>query len=91
MSAPRPLTPAAPLPPDLAKLVAMANQIATFFAAQPNAERAAAGLADHINLNWSRAMRQRLLAELPPDHPAFHPLLARAHSLICRPVPFPAP
>lgn len=42
------------------KLVMMANQIAAFFAAQP--DDPAAGVAGHIRAFWSPPMRQKIIA-----------------------------
>ncbi len=42
-----------------AKIVRMANQIATYFNSQPEVERAA-GIASHINDFWEPRMRKHL-------------------------------
>jgi len=58
-------------------LVRMANQIATFFASQPEAEQLD-GVISHINRFWERRMRERLL-QLSTDKQAhLHELVARA-------------
>jgi formate dehydrogenase subunit delta len=48
------------------KLIYMANQIAAFFAVQGK-EKAAKGIADHLNRYWAPHMRTRFLA-LAPEH-----------------------
>ena len=65
------------------KLVAMANQIATFFDTQPG--DAAKGIASHINEFWEPRMREGLLthaaattADLSPSVIAARPHLRRA-------------
>ncbi len=45
------------------RLVPMANQIATFFRAYPEAE-AVAGIGEHIRAFWTPAMRQALRARI---------------------------
>jgi formate dehydrogenase subunit delta len=50
------------------KLIYMANQIAAFFAVQGK-EKAASGIADHLNRYWAPHMRKRFLA-LAPEHEA---------------------
>ena len=69
----------------LDKLARMANQIAAFFASYPE-EQAAAALADHINLNWSRSMKTQFLDGFSAQSPALHPLVTRAWEQIRRPV-----
>jgi formate dehydrogenase subunit delta len=44
---------------NLAKLVRMANQIATFFKSKPH-EEGVAGIAEHINKFWEPRMRRHL-------------------------------
>jgi formate dehydrogenase subunit delta len=51
--------PAAHLSSD--KLIQMANDIGSFFRAEPNREDALEGISGHINRFWTRRMRQRLL------------------------------
>ena len=43
------------------KLVKMANQIASFFAAEPDRKVAIAGVADHIKRFWDPRMRREIL------------------------------
>ena len=44
------------------KLVKMANEIAAFFAAEPDPKAAAAGVASHLRRFWDPRMRAQLLA-----------------------------
>jgi len=66
------------------KLVYMANQIAGFFATQPEAE-AAQGVASHINKFWEPRMRRQLFEILEQDANGLSPLVLRAVPSIKRP------
>ncbi len=66
------------------KLVYMANQIAGFFATQPEAE-AAQGVASHINKFWEPRMRRQLFEIAEHGADALSPLVLRAVPLIKRP------
>ncbi|MFT4516206.1 MAG: formate dehydrogenase subunit delta [Planctomycetota bacterium] len=46
---------------EAAKLVGMANQIASFFATEPDRPIAVAGTANHIQKFWEPRMRKTLL------------------------------
>ena len=46
---------------EVAKLVVMANQIASFFATEPDRLIAVAGTANHIQKFWEPRMRKALL------------------------------
>ncbi len=59
------------------KLVYMANQIATFFASQPEAERVDR-VADHIHDFWEPRMRRQLFAILDAGRADVNPLVAAA-------------
>jgi formate dehydrogenase subunit delta len=59
------------------KLVRMANQIAAFFASQPEAGREA-GVAEHVRSFWTPAMRRDIYAHLDAGAPGLDPLAARA-------------
>ncbi|MFB2553561.1 formate dehydrogenase subunit delta [Ensifer soli] len=73
------------------KLVYMANQIATFFASQPEAERAT-GVATHINKFWEARMRRAFFAIVDAGGTGLDPLVIDAARLIRRPAPVePAP
>ncbi len=47
---------------DAQKLVAMANQIAAFFAAEPDHKAAVDGIASHLKRFWEPRMRREILA-----------------------------
>ena len=49
---------------DPKKLVKMANEIAAFFAAEPEPKVALEGIAGHIRKFWEPRMRRELLAAL---------------------------
>ncbi len=66
------------------KLVYMANQIAGFFATQPEAD-AAQGVASHINKFWEPRMRRQLFEILEHDTHTLSPLVLQAVPLIKRP------
>jgi formate dehydrogenase subunit delta len=73
-----------------AKLVYMANQIATFFRSQPESE-AAQGVATHINKFWEPRMRRQLFEILEREDSGLHPLVVRAAALVRRPQTAPTP
>ena len=66
------------------KLVYMANQIASFFAAQGEA-KAVPAIADHIQKFWDPDMRRKFLGVA--DHAELHPLVRKAVPLIPQPSP----
>ncbi len=49
---------------DARKLVKMANQIAAFFAADPDRKAAVDGVASHLKRFWEPRMRREILALL---------------------------
>ncbi len=57
------------------RLIYMANQIATFFASQPEG---AQGVADHIRAYWDPQMRDEILAWRRTGGAGLHPLAAEA-------------
>ncbi|MFN3634129.1 MAG: formate dehydrogenase subunit delta [Rhizobium rhizophilum] len=67
-----------------AKLVRMANQIATFFLSQPEDVRVD-GVATHINKFWETRMRRRFLELVAVPDAGFLPLVIEAASSIKRP------
>jgi len=67
-----------------AKLVRMANQIATFFLSQPESVRVE-GVATHINKFWETRMRQRFFALIDEPDAGFLPLVLEAASGVKRP------
>jgi formate dehydrogenase subunit delta len=72
-----------------AKLIRMANQIATFFASQPEAERVE-GVAAHINKFWEPRMRRRFHELVDGGAEGFLPLVIAASAKIRRPEPVAA-
>ena len=46
------------------RLVAMANDIANFFAAEPDREIAIEGIRDHLRRFWEPRMRQQIVAHM---------------------------
>lgn len=49
---------------DAQRLVAMANDIARYFASEPDREAAIAGVANHLEKFWDPRMRRQLRAYL---------------------------
>ncbi len=68
------------------KLVRMANQIASFFASQPEATRVD-GVATHINKFWEPRMRRQLFEILDAGGDGLDPLILEAAKLVKRPEP----
>ena len=66
------------------KLLRMANQIATFFDSQPEAERAQ-GVATHINKFWEPRMRRQLFEHIDAGGAGLSPLVLEAAKRIKRP------
>lgn len=71
------------------KLVRMANQIATFFMSQPEAERAS-GVATHINKFWEPRMRRAFFDHVDAGGEGLLPLVIEAAKLVKRPEPLKA-
>jgi formate dehydrogenase subunit delta len=67
-----------------AKIVRMANQIATFFLSQPQDVRVE-GVATHINKFWETRMRRRFFELLEDADAGFLPLVIEASAKIRRP------
>jgi formate dehydrogenase subunit delta len=66
-----------------AKLIKMANQIATFFEAMPNREQAVKDVAAHIQRSWDPRMRSSLLQYVSESGDAeLSPLLRDALLLV---------
>ena len=63
------------------KLAYMANQVAKFFAAQGE-ERAARGVADHLQKFWDPVMRSDFLAAAAKDGSGLHPAVKAALPLL---------
>lgn len=68
-----------------AKLVRMANQIATFFLSQPEAVRVE-GVATHINKFWEPRMRRELFEHIDQGGEGLLPLVMEASRAMKRPV-----
>ncbi|KJS15203.1 MAG: formate dehydrogenase [Hoeflea sp. BRH_c9] len=66
------------------KLIYQANQIATFFASQPEAEQID-GVADHINKFWDPRMRAQLFAITDQSTDGFKPMVVAALGKVKRP------
>jgi formate dehydrogenase subunit delta len=61
------------------KLIHMANQIGTFFAAMPDRDEAVDGVATHLKKFWEPRMRRKILAVLDtPEGASLEPLVAEA-------------
>lgn len=60
------------------RLVAMANDIAAFFAADPDHDAAAAAVASHLRRFWEPRMRRELLAYHAVGGAGLSPLAASA-------------
>lgn len=67
-----------------AKIIRMANQIATYFDSRPEPERVA-GIASHINDFWEPRMRTQLLDLLVRKSDAFKPLVVAGLPFIRKP------
>ncbi|MBC2654614.1 formate dehydrogenase subunit delta [Pseudomonas sp. MSSRFD41] len=62
-----------------ANLVKMANQIASYFANEPDQAQAASSVRNHMQLFWTPAMRQELLAwHRQQQQSELHPLVRQA-------------
>ena len=63
----------------LDKLIAMANQIGSFFDAMPDREQAVADVASHLRRSWEPRMREQILASLgTADEAQLKPLVREA-------------
>ena len=64
-----------------ANLIKMANQIAQYFAGEPDQQQAVLGVRNHLQLFWTPGMRKELLAWQTEHHGAdLHPLAQAAVS-----------
>ncbi|BAN46147.1 formate dehydrogenase subunit delta [Metapseudomonas resinovorans] len=60
-------------------LIKMANQIAQFFASEPDKEQAVKGVRQHLQSFWTPAMRIELMAwQVEQRGAALHPLVREA-------------
>jgi formate dehydrogenase subunit delta len=55
-------------------LVAMANDISHYFAAEPDPAAGAAGIADHLKRFWEPGMRKQIVAHLAAGGEGLEPL-----------------
>ena len=60
------------------RLIEMANQIAAFYASEPDLDAASAGVADHIERFWDPRMRRILLEQASAGNETIAPLVGRA-------------
>jgi formate dehydrogenase subunit delta len=60
------------------RLVYMANQIADFFESQGDADKAAAGTADHLKSFWDPAMRRKIFTHLDQGGAGLKPVALNA-------------
>lgn len=64
-----------------ANLIKMANQIAQYFASEPDQQQAVLGVRNHLQMFWTPGMRKELLAWQTTHHGAdLHPLAQAAVS-----------
>lgn len=64
---------------NLPKLVKMANQIAAFFAGEPDPAARVEAVASHLSRFWERRMRRELIEAVDAGRaPGLHPLVAEA-------------
>lgn len=63
---------------DPKRLIDMANQIAAFYASEPDPVAASAGVADHIARFWEPRMRRILLEQASTGNETIAPLVDRA-------------
>ncbi|WP_047538010.1 formate dehydrogenase subunit delta [Pseudomonas sp. 11/12A] len=60
-------------------LIKMANQIAQYFASQPDQEQAVLSVRNHLQMFWAPSMRKELLAWQTEHHGEnLHPLVQAA-------------
>lgn len=71
---------------DGSKIIRMANQIATFFISQPEADRVK-GVAGHINKFWEPRMRREFFEIVDHGGEGLMPLVIEASKQIKRPAP----
>lgn len=53
---------------EIARLVSMANNIGSFFEAEPDTAKGAKAVADHLKNFWEPRMRRQILAYLDTGH-----------------------
>jgi formate dehydrogenase subunit delta len=62
---------------DIERLVAMANDIATFFASEPDLDAAAGQVANHLRRFWEPRMRTAIRGHLGAGGAGLSPLARR--------------
>ena len=63
---------------DVHRLVTMANDIARYFASEPDREAGIEGIADHLRKFWTPRMREQLLEYFASDGAGFDELTRHA-------------
>lgn len=63
---------------DSVRLVTMANDIANFFAGEPDRDAAVAGVTNHLRRFWEPRMRQQIVSYLAAGGSGLSPLAAEA-------------
>ncbi|OJY88971.1 MAG: hypothetical protein BGP25_10335 [Lysobacterales bacterium 63-13] len=63
---------------DVQRLVAMANDIARYFASEPERDAGIQGIADHLRKFWTPRMCEQLAAHVDIDDSGLDPLAAAA-------------
>jgi formate dehydrogenase subunit delta len=63
---------------NIERLITMANDIAAYFAVEPDHATAVAGVRDHLSKFWDPVMRQQLMAYLSANGAGLHPLASEA-------------
>lgn len=69
------------------RLVAMANDIATYFTIEPDHAAAVAGVRDHLKRFWDPAMRRQIKAHLTEGGEGLLPLAQEAVQELDAPPP----
>ncbi len=64
------------------RLVAMANDIGTFFDADPDKAKAAAAVADHLTRFWDPRMRRQIVAHRHDGGAGLAPVVRSAIDLL---------
>lgn len=59
---------------NIERLVAMANDISRFFAAEPDEEMGVDGIANHLKRFWTPEMRKQIVAHLAEGGEGLEPL-----------------
>ncbi len=67
------------------RLVAMANDIAAFFAADPDQAKAVAGIAQHLTRFWAPRMRRQIIEHRKAGGPGLSTLAGQAVDLLQEP------